>query len=173
MPIDYGKTWLGVGEKTGGMLGVVGVEHTTGAICRASNPENPSSFNLTSIRAGLGLGFSGGLVGVLIFNCQSLSTLNGSNVDDWGVSVALGGQWSRILATLRRSEHFIELARLGWRIRNIASHSESLRNFAHYAYTLYDIEGSGTSPKIIFFDIPIGGGVEVSICFTNGRIQFS
>lgn len=172
MPFELHKTWFGLGEKTGGMLVAAGMEHTRGMILRASNLENPIGFSITSARIGLGLGFSGGLVGVLIFNCDNLHRIRDRNITDWGVSISLGGRWAEVARALRRSETFLGLARMGWRMRGAAANAERIRNFLHYAYNACDIASTNNDPKIVTIDTPVGVGAEVAVNYTTGTISF-
>jgi hypothetical protein len=173
MPFELNKTWFGLGEKTGGMLIAAGMEHTTGMIVRGSNLENLFSFSITSARIGLGLGFSGGLIAIMIFNCDNIQRLQNQDVSDWGVNIALGGRWAEIARALRRSEMLVELARLGWRLRGVAAQGERLRNFLHYAYNAYDIRTMNNQPKIVTLDTPVGIGAEIAVNYSTGRISFN
>lgn len=58
------RTWLGTGEKTGGVLFVVGMEGTEGMVFNLSNTSNRAGFGLLNARVRLGLGASAGLVAV-------------------------------------------------------------------------------------------------------------
>lgn len=173
MAFDLNKSWFGVGEKTGAILVAAGVEHTTGLVVRGTNTENAIGYSLTAVRAGLGLGFSGGLVGLMIFNCDSLQRLQNTEVSDWGVNIAVGGRWSDLVRALRRNEQLIQMARMVWTIRRFGGHAESIRNILHYAYSTYDFVQTNNTPKVIAFDIPlVSAGAEVSISFSSGKLNF-
>ncbi len=174
MPFDLNKTWFGIGEKSGGMLIAAGMEYTTGMVVRGTNLENPIGFSIASARLGLGLGFSGGFVATLIFNCDNIQRMQNTEVTDWGVSISLGGRWAEIARALRRSETFVELARLGWRLRGVASRGEQVRNFLHHAYNAYDIGSMNDVPKVVCMDIPMAGaGAEIAVNYSTGRISFN
>lgn len=173
MAYDVNKAWFGIGEKTGGMFIAGGIEHTTGLIVRATNMENLIGYSLTSGRIGLGLGASGGLVGIMIFNCDSLQRLRNTDVTDWGVNISAGGRWSDLVRALRRNEQFVQLARMVWAVRRFSTNAEGIRNILHQVYTTYDFMNMGSDPKVITFDIPFAGaGAEVSVSWSSGRLNF-
>ncbi|MBC7795709.1 MAG: hypothetical protein H7Z37_02420, partial [Pyrinomonadaceae bacterium] len=62
MAFEVNQTWLGIGEKTGGMLFVVGFEGTEGKIWSMGNTTTSYWFSVMAPKLGLGLGGGIGLV---------------------------------------------------------------------------------------------------------------
>jgi hypothetical protein len=167
------KTWLGIGEKTGGVLFVVGMEGTEGGVFNLANPSRRAGFSLLNVRLGLGLGGGIGLVAMCVFNCSNIWQLNGQSNDDWGVNVSLGGKWDDVAKALKNYKFFTTVAKIGSKLRlNNPKDIETIRNCLHYIYNEYDIATMGNTPKVISFDTPIGAGLEVSATYSfGGKIE--
>lgn len=111
---------------------------------------------------------------MMVFNCRNINALNNTTNEDWGVTIAAGGQWATIVRSLRRTETFSRVAMMGWRARGIFTNGEELRNLLHEAYTLYDIDRTGNTPnKLIAIDTPLGTGAEVAVNITSGVVRIS
>jgi len=160
---DPNKTWLGIGEKTGGILFVVGMEGTEGMVFNIGNILSRANFSLLNVRLGLGLGGGIGLVALCVFNCDNIYQINNKPSDDWGVNLSVGGQWSKIAKVLKNYKFFTTVARVGAKLRRFVPEDlENLRNGMHYLYTTYDI-GASSDPKVIAIDTPVGVGLEASM----------
>lgn len=169
------KTWLGIGEKTGGMLFVVGMEGTEGGVFNLANPSNKAWFSLLNARLGVGLGGGAGLVAMCVFNCPNIYQLNGTSNDDWGINISLGAKWDKVAKALKNYKFFSTVAKIGSKIRiHNPKDLDSIRNSLHYIYNEYDIATMGGAPKVINFDTPAGAGLEVSATYSfGGKIEIS
>lgn len=176
MAFDVNTTWLGIGEKTGGMLFVVGMEGTEGKMFNLGNINARCGFSLLNARLGLGLGGGTGLVALCVFNCDSpITRINNTPADDWGVNISIGGQWAKIAKALKNYHFFTTVARVGAKLHGLVpKHSEDIRNAMHYLYNAYDVGSAGAAPKVIAIDTPIGVGLEVSAVYAlGGKIEIS
>ena len=81
------KRWLGFGVKSGGQLGVGGIESTTAYVVNLGDLET-FDLQIISSRWGLGLGGSGGAVAVIGFGFRVPYELDHEPLNDWGVNVA-------------------------------------------------------------------------------------
>jgi hypothetical protein len=172
MVFDPNKAWIGIGSKVGGMLIGAGLEHTRGVIARSTNLSLPFDFSLTSARLGLGIGFSGGVVIMMVFNCNNIHELHNKTEDDWGVTVAAGGRWAAVVRSIRQSGTFARAATLGWRARGVFGTGEDIRNVLHEAYSLYDIRRTGDQRnKLIVIDTPLGTGAELAVNISTGLVR--
>jgi hypothetical protein len=167
------RTWLGIGEKTGGVLFVVGMEGTEGAVFNLQNPSVRAGFGLLNARLGLGLGGGAGLVAMCVFNCTNIYQLNGTSNDDWGVSISLGAKWDKVAKALKNYKFFSTVIKIGSKLKiHDPKDLESIRNSLHYIYNEYDIATMGDTPKVINFDTPLGVGLEVSATYSfGGKIE--
>lgn len=167
------RTWLGIGEKTGGVLFVVGMEGTEGVVFNLANASNRAGFGLLNARVGLGLGGSAGLVAMCVFNCTNINQLHGTSADDWGVSISLGAKWDKLAKALKNYKFFGTVAKLGSKVRiTDPKDLESIRNSLHYIYNEYDMASMGNVPKVISFDTPAGVGLELSATYSfGGKIE--
>ncbi len=172
MPTIDEMTWLGIGEKTGGIVAVVGIEDTEGMIFNLANPSNRAWFSLVNARIGLGLGGGTGLVALCVLNCPNIRTIHGTSCDDWGVNISLGGKWDDVIKTLKNLKFFATVAKIGKHLRITSPKDiENIRNALHYLYNVYDAT-QGSEPKVICFDTPLGLGLEVSAFYAfGGRID--
>ena len=175
MAFEVGQTWLGIGEKTGGTLFVVGMEGTEGMVFNVGNTAVRNNFSLMNARLGIGLGGGIGMVALCVFNCDSIWRINNTSANDWGVNISLGGQWSKIAKALKNYKFFTTVARVGAKLRRfVPEDAESIRNSLHYLYSEYDVASAGNAPKVVSIDIPIGVGLEASINYAfGGRIEIS
>ena len=171
---DPDRTWLGIGEKTGGTLFVVGMEGTEGMVFNLGNMSARAGFSLMNVRLGVGLGGGIGLVALCVFNCDNIWRINNTSADDWGVNLSLGGQWSKIAKGLKNYKFFTTVARVGAKLRRfVPEDAENLRNSLHYLYNTFDV-GASSEPKAVMIDTPIGVGLEASINYSfGGKIEIS
>ena len=154
-------TWIGIGNKSGGILFVVGMEGTTGRIYNLGNPQYLIDFSIVNARFGLGLGGTvAQAVLVVAFNCAHGGDLKRVDVNDWGVNVSLGGRWAQVARNMSRIPTMMRVIRalnsgvgkaLG--VNNL----DEVRNLASYLYTNLEVRSAGNDPKIIAIDIPAIG----------------
>lgn len=170
---DINQTWLGIGEKTGGMLFVVGFEGTEGKIWNMGNTTASYWFSVIAPKFGLGLGGGIGLVALCVFNCDNpMVRLNNTKLEDWGVNIALGGKWAALAKALKQARFYAKIAKIGAKARHL-KHAEDLRNDLHYIYNALDIANAGPEPKVVSIDTPAGAGVELSASYSIGTIEIS
>ena len=170
-------TWIGVGNKSGGILFVIGMEGTSGRLWNVGNTRFLVDFSITNARIGAGLGGSvAQLVLVAAFNCPSGRELMQVGVNDWSVNVALGNRWSSVVKGLRRSAICMQAVRilnssLGKALG--ANDLDNVRNLASYIFTNFEMHNADSSPKIISIDVPlVGYGVELSASYSfGGKIE--
>lgn len=171
MAFDVNTTWLGIGEKTGGMLFVVGFEGMEGKVWHMGTSSLSYSMSVTAPKVGVGLGGGAGLVAVCIFNCDNpLVRLNNTNLNDWGVNISLGGKWKAVAKALMKAGFYARLAKIGARAGKLKN-VDDLRNDLHYIYNTLDIAASDSSPKVVVFDMPVGYGLELSASYNFGKLE--
>lgn len=177
MSFDPNQTWLGVGVKGGGTVFVVGLEEIEGNIWHMGSPAS-NWFSVMSVRLGLGIGASVGLVAICIFNCDSAKVrLNKTSLNDWGVNVAISGKWSAVAKGLKNAGFWTRIAKLGLNrgtrktVAKSLEHAEDFRNDLHHIYNGLDIATSNGEPKVIVIDSPAGIGLELSVNYTLGTIE--
>jgi hypothetical protein len=167
------QSWWGLGAKGGGTLFVVGLELLEAGVINCANSTAKEQFQVLSARFGLGLGGGAGLCAVFLFNCPNLWSVNGAEVTDWGVNVAMGEKWSDFVKGLRHFKIFARVAKIGTGLKNLTpSDIEDGRNLAHYVWNGYDLAKADGSFKIVTLDIPSTGiGYEISAVFTQGKLE--
>ena len=170
----HGSDWIGIGVKGGGTLFVVGAELLEGGLLRLDPPNETHSFQVFSVRLGLGLGGGAGLAVLLVFNCDNLWKLNDTDLNDWGVNLSLGGKWDSLVKGLKNIKFFETVIKAGSKFKNLTPKDmETFRNAMHMFYNSYDI--GTTSPgatKVIAIDVPGAGvGLEISVNYTMGKIE--
>ncbi len=163
------ETWLGIGVKAGGMLGVGGVESVSGTFYNLKNPRITHRFSMVSSRWGFGLGGGGGLVAIGVFKLNGLAWLDGRVMEDWGVNVDMGGKWAHLAKALEVKKFFrnVKLARV---LGHIVVNLDEIRDAMHYIYNAYEFDAKGDHPSVSL-DVPFAGaGLELSAFKTSGRM---
>lgn len=170
--MDHYASWLGTGVKGGGMLGVAGFETMEGVITNQGYRQHSHSINVSGARIGFGLGGSVGLVALLVFNCNNLMNMNGTQDADWGFNLSLGGKWDGVVKGLKQFKFFSIMARHGKNLlKATPSDIDNLRNAMAYLYTVYDMKSMNGKPKLVAIDIPFAGiGAEVSWFRLEGEL---
>lgn len=84
--MDKYSSWIGVGFKGGGILGIGGVDYVSGTLRNLGFLSEHHDFQIGSGRFGLGLGASVGAVACIVYNW----------VDDWSINIAYGAKWIRL-----------------------------------------------------------------------------
>jgi len=182
-PVDYTwtKRWLGFGVKSGGQLGIGGVESVTAYMLCLGDLE---TFNLEIIsgRWGLGLGGSGSIVAVLGFGFTVPYELHGKSLDDWGVSVAFTEKLisKSVLKSIEASKYFVDGFKNGVytapRVLKTAAAAKAagLANVRNLLHTLYAGFEASRRSGIIVLELPLlGAGLELSVYRTLGTMYVS
>ncbi|MEZ0540556.1 hypothetical protein [Fibrella arboris] len=162
-------TWVGIGNKSGGIVMVAGIESVTGRLWNSDTGQGVN-FDYTSARLGLGLGGTvASAVIVAAFNCPTPADISTINTSDWGVGLAMGGNLARLLRNVPRYGAMFRLARIlsGTLTRAARVNLEDLRSLGSVLYTNLDIHTSGEEPKMITIDVPyISASVELSASYS-------
>lgn len=169
--MDNFSSWIGLGVKGGGTVGLIGLETMEGSVTNLGFTRHTQSLNVTSIRVGLGLGGGVGLVAILVYNCPNLAVLHDTIGTDWSVNVAIGGvKWDGVLKALKAKKFFSTITKLSGAIEKATPDDISnIRNSMSYVYSTIDI--AKNSPQLVSLDIPFAGvGQEVSIHALEGKI---
>jgi hypothetical protein len=168
------ETWIGIGAKSGGMLGIGGYESTQGKFFNVGNPTITYDFTVSSSRWGLGLGGSGGgMVIIFVFKLNGLYWLNQRSVKDWGVNISIGENYGEILEFLAKMRFFSKVKLIGKTLTHLITHIDDLRNIASFLYNASDFDMKGDHPMLAF-DVPlVGEGLEVSAFKSYGKIYIS
>ena len=163
------QTWLGIGVKSGGMLGVGGAESVSGTVYNLGNPGITYGFSMVSSRWGIGFGGGGGLVVIGGFKLNGLIWLDGRVMEDWGVNVSMGGKWKDLVKALN-AKNFFRNIKLAKAAGALISNLDEIRNAMHYIYNAYDFDAKGDHPSVSF-DVPLAGvGLELSAFKTSGKM---
>ena len=172
--------WFGIAEKSGGHLIAAGVESTVGQIFNVTSPSWNSTFAIENIRLGPGLG--GTLFGatvVIVLNCHSLFTLNGTDVSDWGFNFGIGAKWSGLLKFWQAAGLFKTVQEMRAAVKtaqNIQAvvtpkNAEVIKASVNYFWNSYDMANS-TKPTIVTLDVPgTGWSAEISLSIMQGKFS--
>lgn len=169
---DPTKTWLGFGNKSGGIVMTAGLESVTGQLWNLDSMQSVG-FDYTNARLGLGLGGTvASLVIVAAFNCPNANNLRQIDTSDWGIGVAIGGKWPTLISSLRRYRVLKRVLRLlesSAAVRIGANDIDELRNLGSVLYSTYDVASTASEPKMITLDVPMAGySVELSAAYSFG-----
>ena len=168
--INWDETWVGVGTKVGGILGPWGRESTTGMVFNLSNVNYRHWFNIRSHRLGLGLGGGYDITIFCVFKAKSLYWLNDQQISDWGINISLGKQWSDLIKLL--SPKYLKILKLLIKKQAFLYHLDDIRDWASFAYNVFEVATSEVQHPILTLDIPmVGGGSELSAFKTFGSIS--
>lgn len=174
-------TWIGVATKIGGGLIAAGVESTTGIMFNALNPNWARPFTIESIRLQLGLGGGIGVSVVMVFNCSSIFSISGTDVNDWGVNFTLGPNWTAVVKNLTRLGFFGKAMKVKGLLKSAnsveamkdakiiskltPSDMEGLKNGVNYFWNANDLAKRGSDTVISALDVPGAGvGAEIAVC---------
>ncbi len=163
-------TWVGLGGKVGGSLGLIGAESADGYVWNVGYQQHVHPLNITSFRFGPGLGGGVGMVAMLVFNCGNIASLNNTSNSDWCINVSLAGKWSSLVKGLQKYKFFTALAKY---MDNTMTPDDmsSVRNGLSYLYSAAEINNMDYSPKTVTLDIPAAGiGVELSMSYMLGIV---
>ena len=174
--MDKYSSWIGLGFKGGGILGIGGVDYLSGTLRNIGFLSEHHDFHIASGRFGLGLGGSVGVVACIVYHCHNLYVLNDTIADDWSINVALEVKWDTLVDGLKNLGFLSTLAQIASKGGNWAKLSPKeigdLRNGMSYLYTAQDIARMNGTPKLVTIDIPGAGvGYELSASVSKGRIE--
>lgn len=168
--MDKYSSWIGVGFKGGGILGIGGVDYVSGTLRNLGFLSEHHDFQIGSGRFGLGLGASVGAVACIVYNCANLWTLNDTLVDDWSINIAYGAKWDTVIKGQKNYKFFSIVSKINDITKTTTADIENLRNAAAYLYSAQDI--AGNSPKLVTIDIPAAGvDLELSAFVMKGTIE--
>lgn len=174
-------TWIGVATKVGGGLIAAGVESTTGIMFNALNPNWARPFTIESIRLQLGVGGGIGVNVVMVFNCSSIFSISGTDVNDWGVNFSLGPNWASMVKNLTKLGFFGKAMKVKGLLKSAnsveamkdakiisqlsPSDLEGLKNGVNYFWNANDLAKRGSNTVICALDVPGAGiGAEIAVC---------
>ena len=176
------KRWLGFGVKSGGQLGIGGVESTTAYVVNLGDLET-FDLEIISSRWGLGLGGSGGAVAVIGFGFTVPEELHRKPVKDWGVNAAFTEKLisKSALQSIHQSKYFIDGFKSGRYVAPVLNARKTftaiglLQNVRNALYTLYEgLEAANQGSNVIVLDLPVlGVGLELSAFLTRGTMYVS
>jgi hypothetical protein len=174
MNINANETWFGVVEKTGAMLGPIGLETIVGAICRVDGlPTLGSSYwgcgATPGVRLGLGLGASVGLSIVIVLGTQFYIDLHGLDIGGPSINIAVEEKMAAkpIFGNVSKAEFAALKAFAGLGQGVGATIKESvIMNIVNNIMNGIAM-ASGNKPIGFAIDIPYAGyGLEISACWT-------
>ena len=176
------KRWLGFGVKSGGQLGIGGVESTTAYVVNLGDLET-FDLEIISSRWGLGLGGSGGAVAVIGFGFTVPEELHRKPVKDWGVNAAFTEKLisKSALQSIHQSKYFIDGFKSGRYVAPVLNARKTftaiglLQNVRNALHTLYEgLEAANQGSNVIVLDLPLlGVGLELSAFLTRGTMYVS
>lgn len=166
------KRWFGVGVKSGGQLGIGGVETTTAKMWNLGDGHS-FDFELVSSRWGLGLGGSIGAVVILGYGFNLPDQIHREKSNDWGVSVAITEKLlsKSMLTSMTVAVALARAAKMAGMTKLSVEGVVQLRNLMHTLYAGYE---ASKRKGVICMDVPFAGaGVEVAAYATRGTIYTS
>jgi hypothetical protein len=175
------KRWLGFGVKSGGQLGIGGVETTTAYVVNLGDLET-FDLQIISSRWGLGLGGSGGAVAVIGFGFSVPEELHRNSLNDWGVNVAFTEKLisKSALQSIHNSKYFVDGFKNGKYVapmlnaRNTFTAIGLLHNVRNALHALYGGLEAAKGSGVIVLDLPLlGVGLELSAFLTRGTMYVS
>lgn len=178
------RRWIGLGFKSGGQLLFGGVESVTAFMWNLGDGET-FDLKIVSSRWGLGLGGSGGFVGVLGYGFTVPYELHGKSLNDWGVNIAFTEKWisKSTLQTIIHSKPLM-MAYKGYKQNKIAMQTahaakafddakflETFRNMFHSVFAAVETVNKA---GMVVLDLPgLGKGLEASAYVTRGTMYVS
>jgi len=166
------NSWMGMGVKVGGIVGLIGFESTVGYVCNLGNPVYVDPITISGVRIGAGLGGGAGVVLIFIYNCGNpYASLHETKTTDWAINLSMGGKWSSAVAALKNYKVFATVNRVKGLLVNLTPGDMSnIRNCMSYIYGIYDLTDI-SGPKVITIDVPFAGiGEELSAFYLAGEI---
>jgi hypothetical protein len=163
--------------KAGTQFAVVGIETVTGVAVSLDDPTKWMAITASINRLGPGWGASGGFAGVYVVGVKSPGQLNGHQEGDWDFNLALGANWGKVASAAAKSNKMRPLIDLLMKVgaktpsgfkRALNANPDKYGEMVDSCRSFNDTIGatSESEPKVIIFDIPLGGGgVEASAYF--------
>ena len=164
------ETWIGIGVKSGGMLGFGGYESTTGKFFNVANPNVTYDFTISTSRWGLGLGGGGGLVVIIVYKLKGFFWLHNRPVDDWGINISMAGKYGDALKVLNQMEFFKKVKTVGSVLDQLLPLLDDFRNAASFVFNALELDMKDEHP-ILALEVPgVGFGLELSAFKLKGKI---
>lgn len=177
------NTWVGIGTKYGGTLGVIGAETTFGVIWNMKNFNVHMPVTIENYRIGIGLGGGIGTCLLIVFNCFSPYVIDGMKVSDWGFNFSVGPKWSAVLkmwkacgflSTIQDMRKALEKTNTLTQVISVKEF-EMLKLGVNYYWQGADaVKGDGGDPQVMAFDLPVGSyGTEISLNAMTGNFRIA
>lgn len=182
-PVDhkFDNRWLGFGVKSGGQLGIGGVESVTAYVVNLGDIET-FDLEIISGRFGLGLGGTVGAVAVIGFGFSIPYELDHKSLNDWGVNITFTEKLisKSVIQSLQASKLFLDGFRGGRYVAPVLNKSKAFADAAGFAnvrnllHTLYGGLEAAKGSGVVVIDLPfLGVGLEVSAFVTRGTMYVS
>ena len=162
------NAWFGVAGKGGTMFFVVGIETVGGYVFSLDDPTKGMGITASINRLGAGFGASGGLCFVFVSGVSNPSQLNGFQQEANDFALAVGPKWGAFFkeaAMVKKLKPVIDvLTRVGARtpgaLKQALKAREVIADLIQAGKSIKEALGIGPTnePKVLMFDIPIGGG---------------
>jgi hypothetical protein len=168
------NTWFGFVGKAGTQVAVVGIETVAGVAVSLDAPDDWMAITATINRVGPGWGASGGVAGIYIAGVESPAVLNGHQEGDWDFNLALGANWGKAAKAASSANRLAPLIQAARKVgaktpsgfkKLLQANPDKYAELVDSCRSLNDVLGVGAEPKVIVFDLPLGGGVEASAYF--------
>ncbi len=181
--VDPAKAWMGLCFKGGVTVVAAGKEALVGSLWNLGSDDIGFPFVAVSDRLGLGAGASGGLSLCIGYGFTTAQAALGTGLGGWDFNLSLGPRWSAWLKAARlanpeTAKGFMKLARLRVPMpRNISGlmsisaevvHSENALNLFKNLIGLSNFDDRMRC--VVTFDLPISGGLEISVVTTDGKV---
>lgn len=175
-PAERMNAWFGIAGKGGTMFVVVGIETVGGYVFSLDDPTKGMGITASINRLGGGFGASGGLCFIFVSGVSNPSQLNGLQQEANGFALALGPKWGAFFqeaATIKKLKPVIDvLTKAGVKtpagLKAVLKAREVIADLINAGNSIKEALGLGPTidPKVLMFDIPIGGGgAEVALFY--------
>jgi hypothetical protein len=175
------KHWIGFGVKSGGQLGIGGVESVTAYMVNLGSGET-FDLEVISSRWGLGLGGSGNAIVVLGWGFIEPYELDGKHENDWGFNIAFTEKLvsKSAIKAITFSKYFYDMykankAILAYRqVKRAADGIELIETMRNALHTLFAGFQLHKPEGVVIVEVPAAGaGVEVSAYKSYGTMYVS
>jgi hypothetical protein len=170
------NAWLGLVLKGGTQFVAVGIETVAGVAVSLDDPTDWMGVTASINRVGPGWGASGGVAGVYILGVDDPTDLNGHQEGDWDFNLTLGPNWGKAAKAVTKSSRMQPLVKALQKTgastpsrfkQLVKAHPDKYAELVDSCRSFNETigAGDGTTPKVILFDLPLGGGIEASVYF--------
>lgn len=185
--VDLTRAWMGLAFKGGATAVVAGEEVSVGSLWNLGSDQVGFPYVTTASRSGLGAGASGGLALAFGYGFKDARGAVGTEFGGLDFSLSLGARWSSLLKAARfanpqtatrimRMLSVLAQVRTS-ELRTVAGLMQVTSRFVHNeaAINLFkNVIGlssfDDTTRCLVTFDLPISGGLELSIFSSQGKI---